>query len=143
MTLPQVLPPKPPKSEINRRDRIGLRAMCQESVHHFTMLRRQELYDKIMEERGVAPTEQELDALQPLNEEFDPVVELALIAVDRRNDVTIRRQALSDAAQYLRPKLSAVAHLEDPNNLAAESKNQELALRLVQAMEVVARSKAE
>ena len=143
MTLPQVLPPNPPKSEINRRDRIGLRAMCQESVHHFTMLRRQELYDQICTERGTPPTEQELDALQPLNEEFDPVVELALIAVDRRNDVSTRRQALSDAAQYLRPKLSAVAHLEDPANLVAESKNQELAMRLVQAMEVVARSKAE
>lgn len=143
MTLPQVLPPKPVKSEVNRRDRIGLRAMCQDSVHHFTMLRRQELCDQITEERGFPPTEKELDALQPLSEEFDPVVELALIAVDRRNDVTIRRQALSDAAQYLRPKLSAVAHLEDPNNLVAESRNQELALRLVQAMEVVARSKTE
>lgn len=139
----QVLPPKPTKNETIRRDRIGLRAMCQETVHHFTMLRRQELYDQILEERGTPPTEKELDALQPLNEEFDPVVELALIAVDRRNEVSIRRQALSDAAQYLRPKLSAVAHLEDPNTLAAESKNQELALRLVKAMEVVARSKTE
>lgn len=142
MSVPQIIPPRPTKSETNRRDRIGLRAMCQESVHHFTMLRRQELYDQILTERGTPPTEQELDALQPLNEEFDPVVELALIAVDRRNDVGIRRQALSDAAQYLRPKLSAVAHLEDPGTLAAESKNQELAMRLVQAMEVVARSKA-
>jgi hypothetical protein len=143
MSKQEVLPPKPTKSEVNRRDRIGLRAMCQETVHHFTLLRRRELAEQIEQERGYPPTEQELDALQPLSEEFDPVVELAIIAVDRRNEVTVRRQALSDAAQYLRPKLSAVAHLEDPSTLVQESKNQELAMRLVQAMEVVARSKTE
>lgn len=143
MSKQEVLPPRPPKSETIRRDRIGLRAMCQETVHHFTILRRQELYAQIEAERGTPPSDQELDALQPLSEEFDPVVELAIIAVDRRNDVTIRRQALSDAAQYLRPKLSAVAHLEDPGTLVQESKNQELAMRLVHAMEVVARSKAQ
>lgn len=142
MTHQMILPPKPTAGERARRDRTGLRAQCQESVHHFTLLRRREIREQFVQELGREPTEQELDAVQPLNEEFDPVVELALIAVDRRNEVGIRRQALSDAAQYLRPKLSAVAHLEDPNNLVRESQNQELALRLVQAMEVVARSKA-
>lgn len=145
MTRPNtlaVLPPKPTAGEKSRRDRVGLRAMCQESVHQFTILRRRELYEEILAKTGVPPTEIELDALQPLNEEYDPVVELAIISVDRRNDVALRRQALSDAAQYLRPKLSAVAHLEDPSNLESEAKSQELALRLVQSMEVMARARA-
>ena len=137
----EVLAPRPTPNEKARRDRIGLRAMAQDSVHHFTMLRRQEIASNYYRQNGTPISDEELDRLQPLVEEFDPVVELSIIAIDRRNDVSIRRQALSDAAQYLRPKLSAVAMLDDPETLAAQSQKQELARRLVTLMGAVASAK--
>jgi hypothetical protein len=117
--------------------------MCQESVHHFTMLRRYELAESYREEHGDDPPAQWLDARQPLIEEFDPIVELSIIAADYRNDPNLRRQANSDAAQYLRPKLSAVAMLEDPEALSAQAEKIALARKLVGLMDVVARAKAE
>lgn len=105
------------------------------------MLRRDEISAQFFAEHGHRISDDDLDRLQPLVEEFDPVVELSIIAIDRRNDVTIRRQALSDAAQYLRPKLSAVAMLDDPETLASASQKHELALRLVGLMGAVASAK--
>lgn len=137
----EILAPRPTQGELNRRDRIGLRAMVQEQVHHFTMLRRRELYDEFVVREGRPPTESEMDRMQPLIEEFDPVVELSLIAADYRNDPAIRRQASSDAAQYLRPKLSAVAMLDDPNRLAQESEKRKLAARLVDLLQLVSVAK--
>jgi hypothetical protein len=115
--------------------------MAQDSVHHFTMLRREEIARDYFRENNKEIDPELLDKLQPLIEEFDPVVELSIIAIDRRNDVSIRRQAASDAAQYLRPKLSAVAMLEDPANLSAQAEKHELALRLVKLMGAVAEAK--
>jgi hypothetical protein len=137
----EVLAPRPTPQEKSRRDRVGLRAMAQDSVHHFTMLRRDEISAQFFAENGYRIDPADLDRLQPLVEEFDPVVELSIIAIDRRNDVSIRRQALSDAAQYLRPKLSAVAMLDDPETLAAQSQKHELALKLVGLMGAVASAK--
>ena len=137
----EVLAPRPMSGERSRRDRVGLRAMAQDSVHHFTMLRRQEIAAEYYREKKLPIPDDLLDRLQPLVEEFDPVVELSIIAIDRRNDVTIRRQALSDAAQYLRPKLSAVAMLDDPETLASASQKHELALKLVSLMGAVASAK--
>lgn len=129
--------PKPEPREISRRDRIGLRAMVQESVHHFTMLRRQEVYARFQAEHGRPPTAEELDAIQPMMEEFDPVVELAIIGADYRNETALRRQALSDAAQYLRPKLSAVAMLDDPERATEQAQKEQLARRLTDLMAAV------
>lgn len=137
----EVLAPRLMPQEKSRRDRVGLRAMAQDSVHHFTMLRRDEISAQFFAENGYQIDPTDLDRLQPLVEEFDPVVELSIIAIDRRNDVSIRRQALSDAAQYLRPKLSAVAMLEDPESLASASEKYELAKKLVGLMGVVASAK--
>lgn len=129
--------PVPTAQEVSRRDRIGLRAMVQDSVHHFTMLRREEAYRSFESEHNRPPTAEELDQIQPLMEEFDPVVELAIMGADRRNEPTLRRQALSDAAQYLRPKLSAVAMLDDPETIKANAQRQELAKRLAAIMDVM------
>lgn len=137
----EILAPRPTSQEKSRRDRVGLRAMAQDSVHHFTMLRRDEISAQFFAEHGYQIDPADLDRLQPLVEEFDPVVELSIIAIDRRNDVSIRRQALSDAAQYLRPKLSAVAMLDDPETLASASQKHELALKLVGLMGAVASAK--
>lgn len=129
--------PKPEHREVSRRDRIGLRAMVQESVHQFTVLRRQEAYVLFEQERGRPPTAEELDAIQPMMEEFDPVVELAIIGADHRNETALRRQALSDAAQYLRPKLSAVAMLDDPERATEQAQKEQLARRLTDLMAAV------
>ena len=137
------LVPRPEPREASRRDRIGLRAKVQETVHHFTLLRRQEIYAQFEEREGRPPTAEELDALQPLVEEFDPVVELAIIGADYRNETSLRRQALSDAAQYLRPKLSAVAMLDDPETLSAQAQKQELAKKLVGFMELLSQARRE
>ncbi len=142
MQNPSKMPvPAPTPGEVARRDRIGLRAMVQESVHHFTQLRRQEAYAEFEREQGRPPTAEELDRIQPLVEEFDPVVELAIIAADHRNKVELRRQALSDAASYLRPKLSAVQMLDDPETLQAAAQKRELAVRLTALMDVLVSAK--
>lgn len=138
-----ILAPIPEKAEMDRRDRVGLRALCQESVHHFTMMRRRELAREYEEENGYLPNDDWLDLRQPLLEEYDPVVELAIIAADYRNETALRRQANSDAAQYLRPKLSAVAMLDDPNLLQDKAEKIQLARRLVGLMDMVARAKTE
>lgn len=129
--------PKPEHREVSRRDRIGLRAMVQESVHQFTVLRRQEAYVLFEQEHSRPPTAEELDAIQPMMEEFDPVVELAIIGADHRNETALRRQALSDAAQYLRPKLSAVAMLDDPERATEQAQKEQLARRLTDLMAAV------
>jgi hypothetical protein len=138
-----VLAPIPERAENIRRDRVGLRAIVQESVHHFTILRRKELARQHYDEFGELPTVEWLDLRQPLMEEYDPVVELGIIAADYRNEVGLRRQANSDAAQYLRPKLSAVAMLDDPEVLQNKSEKIQLARRLVGLMDMVARAKAD
>jgi hypothetical protein len=135
------LVPVPSHKEVQRRDRVSLRAKVQDAVHHFTMLRRQEIYGKFQEQHGRPPTAEELDNLQPMSEEFDPVVELALIGIDYRNETGLRRQALAEAAQYLRPKLSAVAVSDDPDTLVEAAQKNELAKRLVGVMEALTQVK--
>ena len=133
-----VLPPIPDQKEMTRRDRVSLRAMCQEAVHEFTILRRRQATDDFVEKHERPPTEDELDRIQPLMEEFDPVVELAILSADHRNEPALRAQAANAAAQYLRPKLSAVTMMEDPETLAAAASKRELAVKLLGVMNMVA-----
>ena len=84
-----------------------------------------------------------LDELQPRIEEWDPVVELSLISCDYSIDVNLRRQANSDAAQYLRPKLKSIELLEDPASIEAQEQRNALAHRLVGLLNSVARAKQE
>lgn len=119
----------------------SLRAMTQERVHHFTHLKREEIRKNFFLEHGYEIDESELDRLQPLIEEYDPVVELSLIASDYALEPSIRRQANSDAAQYLRPKLSAVKIMDDPEAVEVENQKMRLANRLVEVMETMAAAK--
>lgn len=135
------LPPIPDVKEQNRKDRIGLRAMCQEAVHQFTLLRRRQAYGDFVAKHERPPTDDELDRIQPIMEEFDPVVELSILSADYRNDASLRAQAANAAAQYLRPKLSAVAMMDDPETLAAAAQKKELALKLMNVMEMMAMAK--
>lgn len=85
--------------------------------------------------------ERELDRIQPLIEEYDPVVELAIMASDYSNEPSLRRQANSDAAPYLRPKLSAVSILDSPDVLEHEEQKKVLAGNLLGLLEAASRAK--
>jgi hypothetical protein len=114
------------------RDKIELRAQMQESVHQHTFMLRERLLPDLRRENPGA-TEDEimamLDKLQPIYEEYDPVVQLAMMAVDHSFSPELRRMAASDAAQYVRPKLKSVELTVDPNG-AAEQEKRALAERL-------------
>ena len=118
-----------------KTDKSSARGMVQDSVHRYTSLKRDEIRRRYFEENGEPIPEEQLDLVQPLVEEYDPLVELALIAVDRENDVTLRRQANADVAPYVRPKLSAV-HVESLQAKTIEhQEKEELSSRLLHLME--------
>lgn len=123
------------------RSKIALRANVQDTVHHFTSLKRDDIRRRYFEEHGCEIDERELDRIQPLIEEYDPVVELAIIASDYSNEVTLRRQANADAAPYLRPKLSAVAMIDSPETIEHEEQKQRLASNLLGLLEAASRAK--
>lgn len=115
-----------------------IRALCQEAVHHFTDLRRQEL-----RHQNPGLSEEELDQMQPLIDEYDPVVQLAILGSDHSKEASLRRQANSDAAQYLRPKLKSVEMLGDPRLAESQAQKDELASKLVGVMELMAKAKSQ
>lgn len=115
-----------------------LRALCQESVHQFTDLKRKRIV-----EQNPNISEDDLDALQPSIQEYDPVVQLAIMGADHSLKPEVRKAANADAAQYLRPKLKSIEMLEDPRLLESESQKAELAKKLVGAMELMAKAKSE
>lgn len=88
--------------------------------------------------KGVEIDEELLDELQPLVEDYDPVVQLAMLSIDQKQEPALRRQAASDAAQYLRPKLKSIELLEDPQSLQLQEEKNELASRLVGLLDSVA-----
>lgn len=85
----------------------------------------------------------EVDEEQPLIEEYDPVVELALIASDYSIKTELRRQANADAAQYLRPRLKTVEHLEDPLAAATAERKVAAAERIALALRAIYGSKSD
>jgi hypothetical protein len=123
------------------RSKTALRAASQDAVHHFTSLKRDEIRARYLEEHGLPIDERELDRIQPLIEEYDPVVELAIMASDYSNEPSLRRQANSDAAPYLRPKLSAVSILDSPDVLEHEEQKKVLAGNLLGLLEAASRAK--
>ena len=114
-----------------------LRALVQDAVFKYTTLQREELRRK-----NPGLSDEELDMLQPVVEEYDPVVELSLIAADRRHDPSLRRQANADAAQYLRPKLKSVEMMTDPRLLEQNSQKMQLADKMLDILEAMAAAKA-
>lgn len=108
----------------------NLRAAVQEAVHHYTDLLRAEI-----REQNPGITERELNRLQPEITEFDPVIELALIGANYRNEAALRRAASSDAAQYLRPKLKSIEVVSDPATIETENQRNSLTSRLVDLLQ--------
>ncbi len=125
------------------RDKTALRSMTQEAVLHFTDMKRAEISAKYREEHGENIPPAHLDALQPLIEEYDPVVELSLVAADYSNKVEIRRQANADAAQFLRPKLKSIELVDDPRNQELMDEKNRLAARMVDILDAMAQAKRE
>lgn len=125
-----------PKGGQNK-DKAELRSLVQDAVHKHTMMLQDKLVRELMEQNPDWTMEQarlRADEIQPVIEEYDPVAELAMMAADSRNKTDLRRQAHSDAAQYLRPKLKTIEHIDDPLTREAEVERYSLAERLGQLL---------
>lgn len=128
---------RPARKPYRQREKAELRAAVHEAVQEFTHLRRDKLRAQYLAEH---PNAKEIDIIeyldekQPLYDEFDPVVELAVLAADHRNEAKTRRQAMSDAAPYLRPKLKQIEHLEDPETRTLNERKNDLAEQLLKVL---------
>lgn len=126
------------------RSRLELRSATQERVLEFTEARRAELYSQL---RAAHPDKTDdmvwalVDQMQPLYAEWDPVVELGVLAADHRNSAELRRSAMAEQAQYLRPKLKSVEHTADPAALEIMEQKNALAARLVALLDASAAAK--
>lgn len=116
---------------VPNRDKAELRALLQERVHEFTELRRQKDLDS-----GLPP-----DEAQQIVEEYDPVVAMALVAVDRTTKLQDRIKCNAEVAQYVRPKLKSVELLADPEALETLEQRRALSEELVGLLESAAAAK--
>lgn len=116
---------------VPNRDKAELRALLQEKVHEFTELRRASDI-----EQGTPP-----DQAQEIIEDYDPVVALALVAVDRRSTLDQRIRCNGEVAQYVRAKLKSVEMTVDPDTAETLSQRQELSAQIVGALVNAASSK--
>lgn len=105
--------------------------LIQERVHEYTELRR-----RADLEAGMEP-----DAAQQIIEDYDPVVQLSLIAVDRRTKQDVMVKCAAEVAQYVRPKLKSVELTTDPEAMETITQRQELSSRLVGLLELAASGK--
>lgn len=116
---------------IPNRDKAELRALLQERVHEFTELR-----NRADIEDGVPP-----EQAQEIVEDYDPVVALALVAVDRRSTLENRIRCNAEVAQYVRAKLKSVEVTADPEAMETLEQRRELSERLVSLLEMAAKGK--
>lgn len=122
------------------RDKAELRALIQDRVHEFTTMRREAEVRELME-KGLSLEEANAQALTEVIEDYDPVAQMAIMAVDPRNKIDLRRSCHSDVAQYVRPKLKSVEVTADPEALETLSERQQLSSRLVALLETAALGK--
>jgi hypothetical protein len=113
------------------RDKAELRALIQERVHEFTELRRRADLEAGMDEAEA----------QEIVEDYDPVVHMAMVAVDRREKRDIQIRCAAEVAQYVRPKLKSVEVTTDPEALETLAERQQLSSRLVALLEMAAEGK--
>lgn len=127
-------PPRPYHGRVAgtpNRDKAELRALIQERVHEFTELRR----------NADLASGMEPDEAQSIVENYDPVVQLSMFAVDRRSSRDQQMTAASQVAQYVRPKLKAVELTADPEALETLEQRRVLTDRLVGLLEAAAAAK--
>jgi hypothetical protein len=116
--------------------------MVQEATHEFTAMRRARIQAELLRDNPDIPSdelEMRLDELQPEYEEYDPVVCLALAAVDHSNPPLLRIKCHTDVAQYLRPKLKAIEIKRDETQ---EAEKRQAISEMVEALGRLAQNKA-
>lgn len=111
---------------VPNKDKAELRALVQESVFKFTTAKREADLAK-----GIDP-----ELAQPVYENYDPVVELALFSVDKTVPQADRIRCNAEVAQYLRPKLKSVEITEDPEALALQDEKLQLAKQLTEMLDL-------
>lgn len=115
--------------------------MLQERVHEFTELRREQDLAELAKQ-GIPPEEAILTGkIQEVVEDYDPVVALAIVAVDRRSTLDQRIKCNAEVAQYVRPKLKSVEMQVDPEALETLEERRELSFKLVSLLEAAASAK--
>jgi hypothetical protein len=114
------------------RDKAELRALLQEKVHEYTELRRQQDIEAGVA-AGLSPAEAAAQA-QEIVDDYDPVVAMAVTAVDRRTPLDTRVKCNAEVARYVRPQLKSIEVQTD----AATAEDIELRGRLAaELMDVV------
>lgn len=124
------------------RDLAELRAKMQDTVREFTLLQRAKMRVQLLAENPTASEDAltaQLDDMCPVEDDFDPVVALAIIGVDRRNSAEVRARALSASAEFVRPKLKSVEVVSEAATPEEELERRALFARLVGALETGAR----
>lgn len=127
-----------------RREKAELRGAMQDEVRRYTHMLRERLLPTIVADHPdwtADQVEAELDFLQPLYDEFDPVIQLALVGANHSNSTEVRLRALSESAQYVRPKLKSIelgTRDDDPEEQAAR---RELMARMRGLLDVAQDSK--
>lgn len=115
------------------KDKAELRALLQERVHEFTMLRRKADIDDLVAQ-GLSPAEA-AEKAQEIIEDYDPVVNLALVSVDRRVSLENRIKCNAEVAQYVRPKLKSIEVRGDAATAEDLAMRQRLANSIILMME--------
>lgn len=64
-------------------------------------------------------------------DDYDPVVALALVAVDRRTTLDQRIRCNSEVAQYVRPKLKSVEMSLEPDTAETLAQREQLSSQLI------------
>lgn len=84
-----------------------------------------------------------LDGLQPLMEEYDPVIQLVVVAADWENTPELRLRANGLAAEYMHPKLKSIELTTDDDTKASLDQRNEIAGRMVEILEAMAQARRE
>lgn len=125
---------------IPNRDKAELRALLQEKIHEFTELRHnQDLADlppDMSPDEAIARGH-----VQAIVEDYDPVVAMAIVSVDRRSSIELRVKCNAEVAQYVRPKLKSVEVTGDPEAIETLEQRRRLSEELVGLLNAAASAK--
>ena len=122
------------------RDKAELRALIQERVlEHTTKLRKVEVAELMAS--GMTEEEANAAARQEIIEDYDPVAQMAMVAVDMKVKLDVRVKCDAEVAQYVRPKLKSVEVTADPEALETLAERQALSHQLVGLLTAAAAAK--
>ena len=108
------------------------------------MAERKELFSRIQEAVFLVTNEERQHQLkmgvdpkhaQEVYEEYDPVVYLATMSVNRHLPIDIRKDCAKEVAQYTYPKLKSIEVIEDQASAAEREETIALAMQLVDILD--------